>query len=345
MPKFDDVRDKFVPIQLQSSPTPAIAALPPSQDTTPDQLSSFYRPSPIPYVRHSPIPAQGSAAANAAANTAAKTIVDRTITQMVTSYMPGENITFTPSTSGNATAINAIVPSGNFLSLPNDGLYYLARANFGATGLETTGDASTSVTSGGAVGISSGILPTAADGVTIPVSVTGYVGWHPIGGLIFRSGRNCRYQARFNTLFDPHMDDPVIYMGFTDQDVNNMRTFPPSAGINFCMVAIAMPSGATHAEFLGAINNIGLSSFRSVVLNAGAQTPASTSGSSTTVELVMDDAANTTSFYVNGILGGVISGNNPIGVNAVNWEPAFYYATTSFAHLFNMQYFYGRQNF
>jgi hypothetical protein len=77
-----DILDKLVPISLASSPTPAIAPLPPSQDTTPDQLTSFYRPSPIPYVRHSPLPPSASAQINAVAKTIATQVATNLISKI-----------------------------------------------------------------------------------------------------------------------------------------------------------------------------------------------------------------------------------------------------------------------
>lgn len=53
----ENVRDKLVPLPANANAIPVLAPLSPSQDTTSDQLGTFYRPSSIPVVRHSPLPA------------------------------------------------------------------------------------------------------------------------------------------------------------------------------------------------------------------------------------------------------------------------------------------------
>ena len=71
MPNYSD--------QLVRIAVPVLAALSPSQDTTPDQLTSFYRPAALPLVRHSPLPVAANAPVNAAANASARTTVETVI--------------------------------------------------------------------------------------------------------------------------------------------------------------------------------------------------------------------------------------------------------------------------
>ncbi len=74
MPK-SNIMDYLVRID----PTPTIAPLMPSQDTISDQISAFYKPSPIPYVRHSPLPAIGNSQANAAITSISQTVANKII--------------------------------------------------------------------------------------------------------------------------------------------------------------------------------------------------------------------------------------------------------------------------
>ena len=63
--------------------TPSIASLSPSQDTTTDQLTSFYRPSAIPFVRHSPLPVAAQSAAGAAGRSVSQTTSIRSLLGVV----------------------------------------------------------------------------------------------------------------------------------------------------------------------------------------------------------------------------------------------------------------------
>jgi hypothetical protein len=79
---MEDIKDKLV--LIESGPTHVIASLPPSQDTTPDQIAFFHRPSSIPFVRHSPLPAAADASVGATAAATAKQVVDQVISQGAT---------------------------------------------------------------------------------------------------------------------------------------------------------------------------------------------------------------------------------------------------------------------
>jgi hypothetical protein len=59
--------------------TPMLAPLAPSQDTTSDQIAAFYRPNTLPFVRHSPLPAIGSAQANGAIISISQTIARKIV--------------------------------------------------------------------------------------------------------------------------------------------------------------------------------------------------------------------------------------------------------------------------
>ena len=69
-----DVMDKLIRISV-----PVLAPLSPSMDTGTDQLSSFYRPVAVPFVRHSPLPVQAQSAPGAASKSIAQTAVNRTV--------------------------------------------------------------------------------------------------------------------------------------------------------------------------------------------------------------------------------------------------------------------------
>src|ERR1700733_11828398 len=75
----NDILDKLVPLSLAPNPTPMIAPLQPSQDTTPDQIAAYYKPSPIPVTRHSPLPAAANAAIGATAAATAQQVVDANV--------------------------------------------------------------------------------------------------------------------------------------------------------------------------------------------------------------------------------------------------------------------------
>ncbi len=59
MQNSEDVHNLLVPIVVAPTPVPVTAPLSPSQDTTSDQVAAFYRPHPIPFVRHAPLPPSG----------------------------------------------------------------------------------------------------------------------------------------------------------------------------------------------------------------------------------------------------------------------------------------------
>lgn len=84
MANSENVRDKLVPLPANANAIPVLAPLSPSQDTTSDQLGTFYRPSSIPVVRHSPLPAaalsqHGAASASISQTSAGKQAYGATI--------------------------------------------------------------------------------------------------------------------------------------------------------------------------------------------------------------------------------------------------------------------------
>jgi hypothetical protein len=108
-----DIRSQLIPIPISFNPVPMIAPLAPSQDTISDQLSSFYRPSSIPFTRHSPLPvqAQGANVANSQSisqNQAFRSVFGNT-----------RNINQIPSSQSNQGAAPTLA-AGNGISLsPN----------------------------------------------------------------------------------------------------------------------------------------------------------------------------------------------------------------------------------
>ena len=101
-----DPYEGLVPISAQPGPTHVIAALPPIQDTTPDQLAFFNRPSSIPFVRHSPLPVAANAPTNAVAKTIAKQVVASSKSAAnVDLFMPPQ-YTVTENTSGGTEDID-----------------------------------------------------------------------------------------------------------------------------------------------------------------------------------------------------------------------------------------------
>lgn len=94
--------------QLVRINSPAIAPLAPSQDTTSDQLSIFYRPQTLPITRHSPLPVASLAPVNANANT--------TVTKVIEKASGGGGTVFSGVSSLNSlTGALAIQSAGTIL--------------------------------------------------------------------------------------------------------------------------------------------------------------------------------------------------------------------------------------
>jgi len=106
-----DVRSQLVPIPVNTNPVPVIAPLAPSQDTTSDQLTSFYRPSSIPFTRHSPLPVQALGANVANSQSISQTQAGRSV------FGVTRNLNQIPSSmQGGGTAPNIAAGSGIALS-------------------------------------------------------------------------------------------------------------------------------------------------------------------------------------------------------------------------------------
>jgi len=75
----EDVRNLLAPIVVAPTPMPVIAPLPPTQDTAPDQVAAFYKPHPIPFFRHSPLPAAGQSQMVASGKSVSQTQSGRSI--------------------------------------------------------------------------------------------------------------------------------------------------------------------------------------------------------------------------------------------------------------------------
>jgi len=257
-------------------------------------------------------------------------------TQNLKNFIAGTGITINEDNVGNKTFAATAQVSTPSIPLPNSGLYFEARAIVGQTGLQTIGDASTAVTSGGTVAISNGAFPVSNLGVAIPVAVasgagSAYAGWTPINiannaNGIFRAGRNCRYQARIAT---QSLASVITFLGFSTGDPSTLRTFP-FVGSNHYLGLYTPGLGITdnwHATINGSSVDTG------VPITTG----------STFVEIVMNDIANTTSFSVNGGAPTVISGSNPSGFN---WSPTITFAVNGSCTInFDIQYFYAQQDF
>lgn len=213
--------------------------------------------------------------------------------------------------------------------LPNNGIYYLARATVANTSLQTLGDASTAVISAGSASIANGAGPNANEGVSDKVSsgstINSYLGWLPVNNGIFWAGRNCRYQARarFPTVGDT--TPAQAWFGFSDQTPDALRT--PTGNI----VAMLEDQGT----------------WKGVIYNAGVLTSLTLSATPDTVthtlDIIMNDAGNNTKFYIDGVLQGTITGHNP---SALAFWPTFTLINkiASTANV-NFQYMYAQQDF
>jgi hypothetical protein len=69
-----NIEDKLVRISV-----PILAPLAPSQETTADQLAAFYRPSAIPFTRHSPLPVVAQSASGAVAKSSSQLLATRAV--------------------------------------------------------------------------------------------------------------------------------------------------------------------------------------------------------------------------------------------------------------------------
>jgi hypothetical protein len=235
--------------------------------------------------------------------------------------------------AGNGISIAGTDPyiiSSLCIPRPNYGVYFQARAILGQNSFQTIGDASTAAQNGGSATISTATPPTSTEGVVIPLtlgngSVNGYNGWFPINEGSFWAGRNCRYQARIQTV---PAGGNICYFGFTNATPSSMRTVPP--GATYCVAFYTPGVGITdtwHAAINGLTQDTGISvTYNEVYL-----------------EIIMDDTANTTSFAINGGTPLVISGHNLSG--AVWWPTATFSQTTDVAQNFGVGYFYGEQSF
>lgn len=102
MQNSEDVRNLLVPIVVAPTPVPVTAPLSPSQDTTSDQVAAFYRPHPIPFVRHSPLPTAGQASVGATSKSVSQTQSGRT------AYGQVRNLNQIPSSTVNSGTIAPI---------------------------------------------------------------------------------------------------------------------------------------------------------------------------------------------------------------------------------------------
>jgi len=91
----EDVRNLLVPIVVAPTPVPVTAPLSPSQDTTSDQVAAFYRPHPIPFVRHSPLPPSGQSQMVASGKSVSQTQSGRAV------YGKIRNLNQIPAPIGN----------------------------------------------------------------------------------------------------------------------------------------------------------------------------------------------------------------------------------------------------
>lgn len=100
MATADEIRAQLVPLPPPSlNAVPVLAPLAPSQDTTSDQIASFYRPTAIPVVRHSPLPVAALSATGAATKSTAQT------TSGKEAYSASVNLNQIPFSTRNQGAI------------------------------------------------------------------------------------------------------------------------------------------------------------------------------------------------------------------------------------------------
>ena len=109
MPESYDIRSQLVPIAV-TNPVPLIAPLAPSQDTTSDQLTAFYRPTTIPFTRHSPLPVQAYGANIANSQSISQTQTGRSI------FGDARNLAQIP-TSRSGSGVTQALAAGNGISL------------------------------------------------------------------------------------------------------------------------------------------------------------------------------------------------------------------------------------
>lgn len=254
--------------------------------------------------------------------------------QNVLNLIPGTNITMSSDAHGGVTITSTASGSTNtnFIPLPNSGLPFEARAIVGASALQTIGDASTQTQSAGTGANNNGTVPTATDGVNQQVTSgatnNSVFGFYPGNSKIFWAGRNNRYQARSRFPTAGDLSNARIWYGFTDQSPSNMRA--------------SAPAGANIAAFLFTGPN-----WTCVVANGGVYTTVGSgvAGDTNThsFDIVMNDTSNTTTFYIDGVSVGFVSGSNPSGLG---WFPTFVVGNTgAFTVNQNLEYFYASQDY
>jgi hypothetical protein len=238
-----------------------------------------------------------------------------------------------------------IVPpvNTNFIPLPNNGVFFLARATISQTVLQTLGDTSTAQTSAGfGVAAQAAVAPTATNGVAQGVTVGngsggGYFGQTPASGFPFWAGRNCRFQARItaDSLFNTMVGGAraVMYLGFSKGDPSTLRTLIPSGAASGTTVAfLSAAAGPFPGNWTAFINGVTADTGVAIVANANYF-----------MELIMNDAANTTSFSVNGSVPVIISGSNPSGF--AFWPIITFNTADSATHSMTIEYMYAQQDF
>jgi hypothetical protein len=333
-----------------ASPNPYIRTpLPAISTQQPDQQRNF-QSGAVPQDRLIGVPATANpvvsaqtitniikAGGNTAGGLLLKTNNQTNAVQNLINFVSGSGIAITSDAQGNETFswIGSTTSTPQW-PLPNTALTFMARAIVGQTGLQTIGDASTAVTSGGTVSISNGAYPTSTLGVAVQVAVAdssgaAFAGWQPINHAsnsngIFTAGRNCKYQARVAVLSGLKL---ITFLGFSTGDASTLRTVPfgSSIYVGIYTPGTGLPTDTWQATISG---------------SATVDTGVSISGN-TYVEIIMDDAANTTSFSVNGSTPVVVSGSNPSGIN---WSPTISFANNNSTTIdFYLQYMYAQQNF
>lgn len=324
-------------------------SLPPTAQHDISFTATAYKQDRTPQLTLMPLSPSGDASTNSGVQSVVQKIIEQTgssglvletngnlnSSQLLLDLEAGTGVTL--SNANGRTTISSTATSTPALPLPNTALYFMARAFFQGATLQTIGAATTGTSSAGSGAIvGSGTAPTANDGVILEITTgasnNSIFGFLPVNGAtpatMFRAGRNNRYQcrARFPTVGD--LSNARIWYGMTDKIPTSMNS--------------STPAGANIAAFLFTGPN-----WTCVIAQAGVYTTLGSGVAGDTVshsfDITMDDTANTTTFSIDGVSVGVISGKNPTGLN---WFPTYVVGNTAAATVNqNLEYFYAQQDF
>jgi hypothetical protein len=250
----------------------------------------------------------------------------------------GTNVTVEDTGNGQVIFNGPGGTSTPYWPLPNNGLVYMARAIYSQTGLQTIGDNSTNTNSAGSGSVNAGTLPTSTDGLCVQMSTgtsaNSCQGYYPNAGQIFWAGRDNQFQCRFRFVNTAGM---FLWFGFSTLTPTNLR--PPLTSITSTVCAFLYDFNTL--DLYGVIGDGGgTGAYVTTILS---QLPL-IGANQNSFEIICNDTANTTEFYINGVNVGGFTGQN---VSGTGWFPMISLCNLASGAdaTINLEYFYAQQDF